>query len=81
MAIEHATEMEDESPDTDQSSTAELPLSIVGGQAVKEGDVVRLKVISVGDGSITVQYAAPPKMGGSDGMAKEFDNKNYQEQT
>lgn len=72
MAIEHASGAE-EYPDTDQSETAELPLSIVGGQAVKEGDVVRLRVVSVGDGSLTVQYAAPAKMGGSDGMAKEFE--------
>lgn len=79
MAIEHA-EMTEESPDTDteQSETAELPLSIVGGQEVKEGDVVRLRVVAVGDDSITVQYASPPKTGGSDEMAKEFDDKNYQ---
>ena len=73
--------MMEESPDTDaakeQSETAELPLSILGGKEAAEGDVVRLKVVSVDsdNGTLTVAYASEPKMGGSEGMAREFDNQ------
>lgn len=62
--------------------TVDIPLSIVEGKNVSEGDVIRLKVVSVGDDTITVAYASEPKMKGSDSMAKQFDapeNMNNQE--
>lgn len=77
MAIERA----EEAPEMEQE-TVELPMSIVKGQSVNEGDVIRLKVISVGDDTITVAYATEPKSKGSDMMAKKFDepeNMNNQE--
>lgn len=74
--------MMEEAPDADAASeaaeTAEIPLSFAGA-GVKEGDEIRLRVISVGDGSLTVSASAPAAGGGSDGMAREFDNENNQE--
>lgn len=53
MAIEKATEPAD-SMETGETTT--IPLSIVGGQEVKPGDVVRLKVVSVDGENLTVEY-------------------------
>lgn len=53
MAIEKATEPAD-SMETGETTT--IPLSIVGGQEVKPGDVVRLRVVSVDGENLTVEY-------------------------
>lgn len=71
-----------QSPAEESQETTEIPLSIVGGQPVKEGDVIRLTVVGVNQegGSITVTYAhgggggGRQYRGGSDSMAAEFDN-------
>lgn len=75
MAIEHAEMMEEVPAESEASETAELPISILGGKKVAEGDVVRLKVVGVDaeNGAITVEYATEPKMGGTAMMVKEFD--------
>jgi len=59
--------------------TASIPASIVGGQEVSPGDVIRLEVVSTDGETITVKYAQPeateeaaPKKG-VEGMAAEFD--------
>jgi hypothetical protein len=70
--------MMDESQDYESPETAELPLSLAGSSGVKEGDTIRLRVISVGDSSLTVGAAAPQTTGGSDSMAKEFDDQTSQ---
>lgn len=72
-----------EAPENDQGQTATLPLSIVGGQQVNEGDVIRLKVVSVDEnaGSINVAYEHPAEndMGGSDMMASKFKKPSQKE--
>lgn len=71
-----------ESASEDQSETAELPLSIVGDQPVKEGDVIRLTVVSVDQdsGTINVAYdhAKPSSDGGTDAMAEQISNPTPQ---
>ena len=58
----------------DQQSTAELPLSLFGGQPPKEGQPITLKVVAVSQDSVTVAMSAdePEPAGGTDGMADEF---------
>lgn len=88
MAIERASEemMSDETPEvapeeSPEEVTASLPASILAGQSVSPGDVVRLEVVSADDkdGTITVKYAAepakeePPAKRGMESMAAEFD--------
>jgi hypothetical protein len=56
-------------------------LSLLGGQSVSPGDVVRLEVTGVDEdsGEVTVKYASekpaqePAKKMGMEGMAAEFD--------
>lgn len=45
----------------EQSETVELPLSILGGQEVSAGDVVRLEVVETGDGIVRVRYPRETK--------------------
>lgn len=73
MAIERATEP---LPPESTNETVDLPASILAGQTVAPGDVVRLEVVSVDDetGMVTAKYAtATPTAKGSDSMAEEFD--------
>jgi len=77
-AEEQAPGEESEAPMEDQ--TVSIPMSILGGQSVKPGDVVRLEVTGVDEdsGDVTVKYAsekpAPePAKRGMEGMAAEFD--------
>lgn len=71
--IEQQTATGEEAP---AQETATLPMSILGGQQVSEGDTVRLKVLSVDaeSGSLTVAYAHPPKTGGINKMAAQFSS-------
>lgn len=88
MALERpgdmmAKGMEEEAPEAEVAEevvaeSASIPLSILGGQTVTPGDVVRLEVVSLDDenGVINVKYAKPkaePKKLGVDAMAAEFD--------
>jgi len=63
--------------ESNEGETATLPISIVGSQQVKEGDVIRLKVVSVDEngGVLNVAYDQPSPQEGSatDKMAAEFD--------
>lgn len=67
MAIERQTDFEpsDDSM-AEESETVEIPISMLAGQTVAPGDVVRLEVVSSNDdsGTITVKYAMPSKSGG-----------------
>jgi hypothetical protein len=69
-------EMMEETPDTDVaeegSESTEIP-STLAGAGVKAGDTISLKVVAVGDGTLTVEPIEEPTMKGSDGMASEFD--------
>ncbi len=64
-----------------EQQTVSIPMSILGGQSVKPGDVVRLEVTGVDEdsGEVTVKYASekpaqePAKKMGMEGMAAEFD--------
>jgi len=64
MAIERE-EMPEEMTEEGMSEVAEtvsLPPSILGGQTVAPGDIVRLEVVEVGeDGSVSVKYATESK--------------------
>lgn len=67
-----APEMQEES-----AQTAEIPASIIGGQAVEPGDKIQLTVVSVNaeSGMITVTYdhsAEDKSPEGSDAMAADF---------
>jgi hypothetical protein len=55
MPIEPSEEVEEESI---AEETAVLSPTLIGGQEVSPGDVVRLQVVSIGDDGITVKYAA-----------------------
>lgn len=64
-------------PQEESSETASIPASIVGGQKVSPGDVIRLEVVSADGGTITVKYADPEeneKMMGAEAMASEFND-------
>lgn len=78
MAIEHAEDMgEAESPQEDSAETTEIPVSMLEGQSVQPGDVVRLEVVSNNEdsGTITVKYAQPKEAPGSaiDDAASKFE--------
>lgn len=67
-------EDEIEMPKKDESAdgeTATLSLSLLGGQSVKPGDVIRLEVVesSEDDGTVTVKYRRP----GASETVMEFD--------
>lgn len=91
MAIESAreySETEVESPEMEEmeTETAEettmLPITLLAGQKVAPGDVVRLEVVSVNDddGSVEVKYAtATPKPSAIDGMASKFKSAKEME--
>jgi len=77
-AEEQAPGEESEAPMEEQ--TASIPLSLLGGQSVSPGDVVRLEVTGVDEdsGEVSVKYAsekpaAEPAKRGMEGMAAEFD--------
>ncbi len=57
--------------------TAMVPMTILEGQEVSEGDVVRLRVVSVDEenGTVELAYASSPKRRNSevDAMASKFD--------
>lgn len=64
--------------DDEAAETVSIPMSAIGGQQVKPGDVIRLKVVSVDteSGAINAVYDHgddAPAGGGSDSMAAEFD--------
>lgn len=69
MAIEREMEMTEEMPEEgmapeseETSETVSLPASMLGGKSVAPGDVVRLKVVDIGDdGSVSVTYAEEPE--------------------
>lgn len=70
-----------EAPTEEAGETAQIPVSLLGGQTVSPGDVVRLKVVSVDEegGSVTVEYYHPKQekaegeMGGIDEAVKQFE--------
>lgn len=69
----------------DQGQTAELPLTMFGGQEPKEGDVFEFKVVAINadSGTVTVAYNtgdAGDDAGGSDGMAEEFSKDRMAKQ-
>lgn len=70
--IEHP----EETPDAEAQESATLPLSIVGAQPLKEGDVVKLKVLGVDSeaGTFDVAYEHAPKPKGIEHMASAFDS-------
>lgn len=78
MPIEHMMDKAGipDSPDAGGETTS-LPLSMVGGQPVAPGDVVRLEVVSVDEesGTFTAKYSTPdePEVGGIDEMAAKMN--------
>jgi hypothetical protein len=69
-------ERAEESPvEDDSQETVTAPLSMLGGQTVQPGDVVRLKVVSVDDtnGTFDAAYDHPKKESGISEMASKFD--------
>lgn len=67
-----------EQPESGESQTTTIDSSILGGQEVEPGDVVRLKVVSVDqeNGTIELAYDHPSKHGDMmDEMAGKFDNE------
>ncbi len=84
MAIErkvygHDTPMEpgdSEGATEDAGETTEIPSSMLEGQTVKPGDVVRLEVVADNSdsGTITVKYAQPSDSGSAiDDAASKFE--------
>lgn len=63
--------------ESEEESTAMIPMDILAGQSVEPGDVVRLKVVSVDEenGTVELAYAHGPKRRNSeiDDMASKFD--------
>lgn len=62
--------------DDDVSETIDLPLTMLNGKSAKEGDVIRLEVVSSNDdsGTVTVKYAEPKqKFDGIKEMAMKFE--------
>lgn len=70
------SEVEDDASESPE--TTEIPAALAGAE-VKPGDVIRLKVVSVGEGTIGVAAADQEKPSGSDGMASEFDKPTEEE--
>lgn len=78
MAIERMEEMMEEAPEmAEAESISQIPLSLLGGQTVAPGDVVRLEVVDVDEdgGMVNVRYSKPEetKALGADALAAEFD--------
>lgn len=75
MAIEYADDGEGGSEVSAEpaSETTTIPKSMIGGQSVEPGDVVRLEVVSEDEDGIVVKYAQPKKSMGIDEMAGQFD--------
>lgn len=69
----HDTKMEPESEEGGE--TVEIPVSLLGGQEVAPGDVVRLEVVSSGDesGMVTVKYATEKEPEGIEDAASQFE--------
>ena len=69
----------EESAEQVADETSTIPSSLLAGQTVNPGDVVRLEVVSVDEdsGNVTVKYASDPSAeeepGGVASMAAEFD--------
>lgn len=79
MAIEEMAVEEEvsETPDTSGETTV-IPSSLLGGNTVKPGDVVRLEVVSMDENGVTVRYSKPKegqKAGSIDMMAEVFDGE------
>ena len=69
---------EGDMPEEVTEETAIIPSTMLGGQTVAPGDVVKLEVVSVDEntGDVTAKYAAEPEMaetGGIDEMAAAFE--------
>lgn len=75
--IEHPTAPGAAPEQETEQETATIPLSIVDGQPLKEGDMVKLKVLSVDTegGTFKAAYDHPPKPGGIDKMASQFEGE------
>jgi hypothetical protein len=58
-----------------EEETVEIPTSILGGQEVTPGDVVRLEVVTLnGDsGTVTVKYSTPRKTSSIEEAASVFE--------
>lgn len=71
--IERAMEVEETPAEAEETAT--LSLSMLGGQKVAQGDVVRLKVISVDEenGTYDAAYDHPKQEDGIGAMARKFD--------
>lgn len=69
-------EMED-SPAEESAETATIPTSLIGGQTVQPGDVIKLKVVSSDEDTITVEYAhpAPKSPQNTADLAAQYDEK------
>lgn len=61
MPIERAEEASETEEVSPSAETTMLPITMLAGQSVAPGDVVRLEVVSVNDedGSVEVKYSAP----------------------
>lgn len=76
--IERETESEssDMSEMDESKETASIPTSLLAGQMVKPGDVVRLRVVSVDEDEVTVSYDhAEADDEGSDALAAKLESK------
>lgn len=70
--MESASEQGSDNPQEEQDETASLPIDFCPGMTPKEGDILKVKVVSVDadNGSMDVVYV-PPSMGSSGGGIKE----------
>jgi hypothetical protein len=67
----------EESREEDDSETALIPKSLVAGYDLKAGDSIKLKVVSIMDDEVEVQYQ---HAGGDESEDKEEESKKPQEE-
>lgn len=78
MAIEFTGESETPMPEAgggETGETVDVPVSMLAGQTVAPGDVIRLEVVSVNDdsGTVSVKYAVPKTGSAIDEAASQFE--------
>lgn len=67
-----------------QGATTTIPLSVVGGKQLQQGDTLQFSVVSVDQqqGAATIAFKQSPESngpeGGSDGLASEFGKQPSQ---
>lgn len=61
--------------EVEAEETVEIPVSMLAGQEVAPGDVVRLEVVSLNDdsGTISVKYSTPKQTSSIEDAASEFE--------